>query len=167
MTFDPQPVLRGERLLLRPLVPDDFDDLYNAAADPLIWAQHPESNRHQLAVFRVFFDAAITSGGALAVIDIANGAVIGSSRFHGYDRERGDVEIGWTFLARRYWGGDYNGEMKALMLDHAFRSVRRVIFLVGPDNIRSRRAVQKIGGVKIGERVNGEGVKSDVYAVSA
>jgi len=167
MSFDLQPVLNGERLLLRPLSPDDFDGLYAAAADPLIWAQHPASNRHELPVFRQFFDAAMASRGALAVIDKASGAIIGSSRFHGYDPERREVEIGWTFLARRYWGGDFNREMKALMLAHAFQHVRRVVFLIGPDNIRSQRAVQKIGGVKIGERMNGDGLKSDVYAVSA
>ncbi|MFC2952941.1 GNAT family N-acetyltransferase [Marinicaulis aureus] len=167
MSFDLQPVLNGERLLLRPLSPDDVDGLYAAAADPLIWAQHPASNRHELPVFRQFFDAAMASRGALAVIDKASGAIIGSSRFHGYDPERREVEIGWTFLARRYWGGDFNREMKALMLAHAFQHVRRVVFLIGPDNIRSQRAVQKIGGVKIGERMNGDGLKSDVYAVSA
>ena len=167
MTFDLQPVLRGERLFLRPLERKDFADLHTAAADPLIWAQHPASNRYQRAVFQNFFDDAMASGGALAAIDNATGAMIGSSRFHGYDAEQNEVEIGWTFLARRYWGGDYNGEMKALMLRHAFQFVKRVVFLVGPDNARSQRAVEKIGGVKIGERKNGDGLLSYVYAVSA
>jgi RimJ/RimL family protein N-acetyltransferase len=82
----------------------------------------------------------------LVAIDRASGAIIGSSRYDFGRAEAGEVEIGWTFLARSHWGGSYNAEMKALMLDHAFRSVGRVIFLVGDTNIRSRRAVEKIGG---------------------
>jgi Acetyltransferase (GNAT) domain len=60
------------------------------------------------------------------------GSVIGMSRFHGYDAEKSEVEIGWTFLARAYWGGTYNRELKSLMLRHALRRVRRVVFLVSP-----------------------------------
>jgi len=55
------------------------------------------------------------------------------------------VEIGWTFLERAFWGGTYNREMKSLMLDHAFKFVDRVVFVVGENNLRSQRALQKIG----------------------
>lgn len=147
MTFDLQPVLEGERLELRPLVPADWDALYAVASDPLIWEQHPVSDRWREPMFRTFFDEALQSGGALAAIDRADRAMIGSSRFYGYDPARSEVEIGWTFLARDRWGGAWNKEMKRLMLDHAFRFVDSVLFMVGPDNIRSQRAVGKIGGV--------------------
>lgn len=150
MTFELQPVLSGERLELRPLVPADWDTLYAAASDPLIWEQHPASERWQEPVFRTFFDQALDSGGALVAIDRADGAVIGSSRFYGYAPVRSEVEIGWTFLARNRWGGAWNGEMKRLMLDHAFRFVDSALFLIGPDNIRSQRAVGKIGGLPEG-----------------
>lgn len=106
------------------------------------------------------------SGGALVAIDAATGRVIGSSRFHAYDEARRDVEIGWTFLARDYWGGRYNGEMKRLMLEHAFRSVDTVIFLVGPTNIRSQRAVERLGGVRAGMRNDAHGRESVVYELS-
>jgi N-acetyltransferase len=81
-----------------------------------------------------------------------DGRVIGSSRFHGYNDEESEIEIGWTFLARSHWGGAYNGEMKRLMLGHPFRFVTRVIFLVGPNNQRSQKAMEKIGGVSLGLR---------------
>ena len=103
--FDPQPTLRGDLLELRPLRADDFDALFAVAADPLIWEQHPDSDRCQEPVFRAFFAEALASGGALVAIDRADGRVIGSSRFHGYDPAAGVVEIGWTFLARAFWGG--------------------------------------------------------------
>ena len=150
MSFDRQPVLIGDLLELRPLRAEDFDALFRVASDPLIWEQHPESHRYQEATFRAFFADALNSGGALVAIDRASGRIIGSSRFHGYDPEQSVVEIGWSFLARAYWGGRYNGEMKRLMLEHAFRWVNRVIFVIGPENRRSQRAVEKIGGVRAG-----------------
>jgi RimJ/RimL family protein N-acetyltransferase len=145
MTFELQPVLTGERVALRPLAPADWDALHAVAADPLIWEQHPVPDRWQEPVFRAFFEEALASGGALLAIDREDERVIGSSRYFGYDAERRDVEIGWTFLARSHWGGAHNGEMKRLMLDHAFRFADSVLFLVGPSNLRSQRAVAKLG----------------------
>ena len=116
MPFDLQPHLTGELLELRPLAAEDFRDLYAVAADPLIWEQHPCSDRYQEDVFKVFFREALESGGALIATDAKDGRVIGSSRFHGYDAAKSEIEIGWTFLARSHWGGVYNGEMKRLML---------------------------------------------------
>lgn len=145
-----QPTLEGSRLLLRPLRADDWEPLFAAAADPLIWEAHPCSDRWQQPVFRSFFDKAMKDGAAFVVIDKASGAIIGSSRYYDYDAAGRSVAIGFTFLTRAYWGGDYNRELKTLMLDHAFRSVDRVLFHVGEKNLRSRRAMEKIGGTLIG-----------------
>lgn len=145
MPFDLQPTLTGDLIELRPLREDDFDALFAVASDPLIWEQHPEPDRCTAPVFRRFFRGAIESGGAFLVLDRRDGRVIGSSRFAEYDAANSEIEIGWTFLARSHWGGDYNGEMKRLMLAHALRFVQRVVFRVGPDNRRSRRALEKIG----------------------
>ena len=136
------------------------------ASDPLIWEQHPNRDRYEEEVFKQFFREAMESGGALIATDSGDNHVIGSSRFHGYDKDRSEVEIGWTFLARSHWGGRYNSEMKRLMLRHAFRFVDHVIFLVGPQNLRSQRAVEKIGGVAAGSRSNGSGRQSLVYRMS-
>ena len=162
-----QPVLKGQLLELRPLRADDFDRLFAVAADPLIWEQHPHWNRYQEDVFRQFFREALDSGGALIATDSKNGRVIGSSRYHGYDKEKSEVEIGWTFLARAYWGGIYNGEMKRLMLEHAFRFVNNVIFVIGTQNFRSQRAVEKIGAVRVGSKLDATGVDCFVYRITA
>jgi N-acetyltransferase len=167
MGFDAQPTLYGELLELRPLSRGDYDALYAAAADPLIWEQHPEPDRYRESVFRGYFDEQLASGGALVVIDRHTGAIVGMSRFHGYDAARSEVEIGWTFLARAYWGGPYNRELKDLMLAHAFRFVRSVAFLVGPDNIRSQRALEKIGAVRDGSRPDAYGRESFVYQIDS
>jgi RimJ/RimL family protein N-acetyltransferase len=167
MSFELQPHLTGDLLELRPLRPEDFPDLYAVASDPLIWEQHPSNDRWQEEVFRKFFRDALASGGALVAIDRKDGRVFGSSRFHGYDEARSEIEIGWTFLARSHWGGAYNGEMKRLMLGHAFRFVRSVVFLIGPQNLRSQRAVEKIGGVRAGSRPDTSGRESFVYRIEA
>jgi N-acetyltransferase len=162
-----QPFLKGELLELRPLRPEDFDNLYAVASDPLIWEQHPHNTRYQEEVFRKFFRDALASGGALIAIDSATGGVIGSSRYDGYDQEKSQVEIGWTFLARSHWGGVYNGEMKRLMLEHAFKFVDNVIFVIGTHNFRSQKAVEKLGAVRVGSTVDGGGADCFVYRLSA
>lgn len=166
MPFDFQPVLQGELVGLRPLRSEDFDALYTVAADPLIWEQHPSHNRYQEDVFRSFFRESLDSGGALIAID-GQGTVIGSSRFHGYNEDKSEIEIGWTFLARSCWGSGYNTEMKHLMLRHAFRFVNSVLFLVGPQNFRSQKAVEKIGGLRTSSRTDGSGGDMFVYQIVA
>ena len=150
MSFDLQPNLKGELIELRPLTPEEWDDLFAVASDPHIWEQHPESDRCKEDVFRVFFREALESGGAFVVIDAKTQQIIGSTRFYGYDPEKSEIEIGWTFLARKYWGGRYNQEMKKLMLAHAFKFVESVIFYVGEKNIRSQKATERIGAIRNG-----------------
>lgn len=115
----------------------------------------------------MFFYEALDSHGTLVAVDLSDSQIIGSSRFHGYDKKRCEVEVGWTFLARSRWGGIYNGEIKQLMLHHAFKFVSSVIFLVGTRNLRSQRAVEKIGGVRVGSRPDAGGQNSFVYQITA
>jgi N-acetyltransferase len=102
MPFDLQPVLKGDLLELRPLRQEDFQALYAVASDPLIWEQHPARDRYQQEVFQAFFRDALKSGGAFIAIDLKDDRVIGSSRFHGYDPQKSEIEIGWTFLTRSH-----------------------------------------------------------------
>lgn len=166
MTFELQPTLKSEILELRPLHADDFEELYAVASDPLIWEQHPNSDRYQPDVFRKFFDEALASGGAFVVLDRKDGRVIGSSRFYGYDLVRSEIEIGWTFLARSHWGGIYNRELKRLMLAHAFKFVDNVIFFIGSTNVRSQRAMEKIGGLRIGTKSDPNNRESVIYRIT-
>jgi N-acetyltransferase len=167
MAFDLQPTLKGELLELRPLRQDDFAALYAVASDPLIWELHPSPDRYKPDVFKEFFREAMESGGAFIVLDARDGRVIGSSRFHGYDEKKSEIEIGWTFLARSHWGGTYNKAMKQLMLRHAFTFVKSVVFMVGPENWRSQKAMEKIGGVRIEPRKNWKGRESVVFQIRA
>jgi N-acetyltransferase len=150
MSFDLQPDLKGELIELRPLAPEDWQNLFAVASDPFVWEQHPESDRYKEDVFKVFFGEALESGGAFVVIDKKTQQIIGSTRFYGYDPDKSEIEIGWTFLARKYWGGEYNREMKDLLLNHAFKFVENVVFYVGQNNIRSQKAMEKIGAIREG-----------------
>jgi RimJ/RimL family protein N-acetyltransferase len=140
-----QPRLQGERLRMRPVAAEDWAALYALASDPEVWAQHPASDRYQDTVFRAYFEDGLACGGALVAVETATGSVIGWSRYSPEFVEPGEIEIGWTFLGRAFWGGLYNGEMKRLMLAHAFRFVDRAVLRIGETNARSRRAVEKIG----------------------
>jgi RimJ/RimL family protein N-acetyltransferase len=150
MVFELQPNLKGKLIELRPLAPADWDELFAVASDSLIWEQHPERDRYKKDVFRIFFKDALESGGAFVIIDRKTQRIIGSTRFYGYDPKKSEIEIGWTFLARKYWGGQCNAEMKRLLLNHAFKFVENVVFFVGEDNVRSQKAMEKIGAIKGG-----------------
>ena len=151
MAFELQPRIENRLIKLEPLVPGDFDALYSVASDPLIWEQHPNKDRYQRDVFATYFKGAIESGGALRVIDNTTGILIGSSRYYDLDEIKRVIAIGYTFIARDHWGGQVNRALKTLMLEHAFRFVDRVIFHVGVNNLRSRKAMEKLGGVYMGE----------------
>jgi RimJ/RimL family protein N-acetyltransferase len=146
-SFDFQPVLKGSHVELRPPVIEDQEALYAVASDPLVWEKHP-SNRYERREFNAFLKESLASGGALLIIDTRNKAVIGSSRYHGYKKENRSVEIGWTFLARSHWGGKYNGDLKLVMLSHAFEYVDTVMFYINSNNERSQKSVEKIGAVR-------------------
>ncbi len=146
MTINWQPQLMGTQIELWPLEPSDFDRLHLAASDPLIWVQHPDRYRYKKEVFTEYFNAAIKSQGALLILDKSTQEVIGCSRFHDYDSFTNEVFVGYTFLIRRCWGSNYNKELKQLMLSYAFSYTDTVRFLVGQDNTRGRKSVEKIGG---------------------
>lgn len=147
--FDCQPVLHGSTLTLRALTASDFEALFSAASDPLIWAGHPAHDRYERQVFEKYFAARLASAKTLAVIDIESGQIVGMSSYYTPPDQPESIAIGYTFLTRTKWGGDANRELKALMLEHAFRVYDIVYFHVGPANSRSQKALLKIGAVHL------------------
>ena len=144
-----QPTLENELILLRPLREDDFDALYEVAKDPLIWEQHPSWDRYKKEVFATFFKDSIASKGAFVIIEKTTSIIIGSTRFKKLKTTENAIEIGWSFLARDKWGGRYNKAVKEVMIDYALQFVEYIIFYIAKDNIRSQKAVMKIGGKRI------------------
>jgi RimJ/RimL family protein N-acetyltransferase len=167
--MDLQPTLSGESVLLRPIRAEDFDALHEVASDPLLWAQHPAQDRWREEAFRLYFDTWFLRGGGLLIAERTTGRTIGASCYSLEGRLPGEVEIGWTFLARDHWGGSTNREVKALMIRHALGSFERVVFRVAETNLRSRRALEKIGAVLTDRtepiEIGGAAVTHLVYAV--
>jgi RimJ/RimL family protein N-acetyltransferase len=165
-----QPVLESERILMQPLQHSHFEALFDVASDPLIWEQHPNKDRYRRPVFEVFFDGALLSGGAFLVTNKENQSIMGCTRFYDFNSLKKSVFIGYTFIARQWWGKQMNHEMKRLMLDHAFLYVDEVYFHVGSSNIRSQIAMERLGGVqlrKITVAYHGEAPKENVeYLIS-
>ncbi|MCZ8332511.1 MAG: GNAT family N-acetyltransferase [Flavobacterium sp.] len=150
--FDLQPNhLKNNLISLSPLQENDFEELYAVANDELLWEQHPNKLRYQRAVFQNFFEGAMLSGGAFLIRDSKTNEVVGSSRFYDYNEEEKSILIGYTFIGRKFWGNNYNKSLKKLMLDYAFQHVNKVYFHIGAFNIRSQKAIEKIGAIKIDE----------------
>jgi len=164
--FNILPVLHGARTRLRPLRPEDREPLFAVACDPLIWEQHPAHDRWRPDVFGAFFDEAIHQGGGLVAEAVDSGEIMGSSRFSTRRALSGEIEIGWTFLARRYWRTGINADMKALMLKHAFGTFEAAIFVIGQGNMRSRMAIERIGARLTDRVLNGQiAGRSDIHLV--
>jgi RimJ/RimL family protein N-acetyltransferase len=169
-TINFQPVLQNNLVIATPLQAADFDVLFAAAADPLIWEQHPNKNRYQLKEFENYFKGAIESGGAFLVKDANTREVIGSSRYSDYEAATNTVSIGYTFFIRSHWGTGHNYALKQLMLDHIFKFVDTVTFYIGAVNKRSQISIERFGAVKTGEKhmaYYGEAAKLDfIYAIT-
>ena len=147
--FDPQPMLVGKSLLLRPLYFNDLPGLYEAASDPETWAGHPVKDRFKREIFEPYFHFLFDSGTTLAIVDRKKDRIIGCSRYYVVPDQPADIAIGFTFLEKGYWGGPTNAELKRLMLGHAFETYEVVWFHIDPTNIRSQRATAKLGARRI------------------
>ena len=145
--------LKNNLVWLEPLKQAHFEELYLVASDPLIWEQHPNPDRYKLDAFTNYFKGAMESGGAFIIRDTLSGKALGSSRYCAYDAANKEIQIGYTFFARSCWGKSINKEVKTLMLNHAFNYVDKVAFYIGANNIRSQKAMERIGGIKIREEV--------------
>ncbi len=170
MAINLQPTLENDLLFLRPLKEDDFENLFKVASDPLIWELHPVKDRSQREGFEAFFKEALAMHSAFVAIDKKTGDIIGTSRYNPVPETDNAIEIGWTFLARTYWGGTYNQSMKKLMMDYAFQYVDNVLFFINEKNWRSRKAVEKIWGVRIvaleGKMIDPRSPVGVIYKVS-
>ena len=168
--IDLQPILQNDLVIAVPLQQTDFEILYTAASDPLIWEQHPNKNRYQRNEFENYFKGAIESGGAFLVKDAQTGEIIGSSRYSDHDAVTKTIAIGYTFFIRSHWGTGHNYALKKLMLDHAFQFADTVKFYIGAINKRSQISLERFGAVKTGETemaYYGEPAKLDyIYAIT-
>ena len=149
--FELQPKLENDHFILRPAIEEDLEPLFKVAANPKLWDQHPAKERATLPGFTKFFYEGLEGKGMLVLIDKSNNEIIGSSRYKFLSEELSAVEIGWTFLEEKHWGGNVNGQMKSLMIAHAHKFVKNVLLYIDKQNIRSFKAAEKIGAIRLDE----------------
>lgn len=151
MNFSIQPTLENENFKLIPLQETDFERLYRVASDPKVWEQHPNKDRYKREVFENFFKGAMESKGAFLILDKISNEVLGSTRFYDFNEKEKTILIGYTFYGTNSWGKNVNPQVKKLMLDYIFQFVETVIFHVGKENIRSQKAMERLGAEKVRE----------------
>jgi N-acetyltransferase len=152
MSFNTQPILENDKVILYPLQEADFEALYSVASDPKIWEQHPNKDRWKKDVFRTYFEGAIQSKGAFKIMDKATGKIAGSTRIYDYNEQENSILIGYTFFGTQYWSKGFNPSVKTLMLDYLFGFVSRVDFHIGAVNVRSQISIGRPGAKKVGEQ---------------
>ena len=140
--------LRAEYLSLIKTEENHFEALYEVARDPLIWEQHPAQDRWRPEVFSAFFEDGLSNDlGCYTIVNSESQAIIGSTRFYAHNPSDASVRLGYTFLAREYWGTGANQLIKTALLDYCFECVESVYFDIGVSNFRSIKATEKLGAV--------------------
>ncbi len=137
--------LSNDLIKLIPLEKSDFEWLYAAASDPAIWEQHPDRNRYTPVGFTVYFQKLLANDIPYLILDVKTEQVIGATSYYQLNEEQKSVAIGFTFLKKEYWGGKYNSSLKKLMIDYAFESLDSIYFHVRDQNLRSQKAIEKLG----------------------
>lgn len=144
------PTLQTERLILKVATETDFEELFALGSDPELWALHSEKDRYTIPKFTSYFKSGLNNDlGAYTIIFRPDNRIIGFTRYYDFTPEANSVKIGYTFIATEFWGTGLNAELKSVMIEHALTQVDKVIFEVFEQNIRSQKAVLKLGAVEV------------------
>lgn len=145
-------LLKGKKISLVPLAEVHFTDLVRLSQDNRIW-QHYALDGSDAAKLGTSLENAIIERQAgkqypFVLQSNETGKIIGSTRLLEIQAEHKKLEIGWTWLHPDYWGTGINTESKYLLLTFCFEELqaRRVQLKTDENNMRSRKAIEKIGG---------------------
>ncbi|WP_347219927.1 GNAT family N-acetyltransferase [Chryseobacterium sp.] len=146
-------ILEGAHVELIPLEQEHFEELYAAASDKDLWTLIPTDGSDK-TIFYKNYEFALSErehGNQYPFIirDKKTRKLIGSTRFFEiYPADR-KLEIGWTWITKDFWGTSVNLECKLLLLTYCFEVLKtnRVQLKTKDNNFRSRKAIEKIGGV--------------------
>lgn len=145
-------LLTRNNVTLAPLEEMHFDELTELAADKHIW-QHYIFDASNEKNFRKSLNDALTARDKetqypWVIVHKSTGKIIGSTRLMDIVPEHRKLEIGWTWLLPEFWGTGINEECKMLILSYCFEVLHavRVLLKTDENNMRSRKAIEKIGG---------------------
>lgn len=146
-------LLEGTNVDLIPLEKEHFEELYLAASDKDLWELIPtdcsERNTFNENYERALSERETENQYPFVIRHKKTGKLIGSTRFFEiYPADR-KLEIGWTWITKEFWGTTINLECKLLLLTYCFEVLKtnRVQLKTKDNNFRSRKAIEKIGGV--------------------
>jgi RimJ/RimL family protein N-acetyltransferase len=149
--------LVGRLVRLEPLQLHHAKELYQASQDQRIWAYMSLNPSVSLDVMTTWIASALREqqvGTILpfAIVDIATGHAVGSTRYMNIMLHDRGLEIGWTWLAPEVQRTGVNTECKYLLLRHAFETLKmiRVQFKTDSRNLKSQQAIERIGGKREG-----------------
>jgi N-acetyltransferase len=156
--------LKGQRVYLKELRPEYLPALKQLAKDPRLWEYtksfiiddsfDEQFDHYMKMAFGEQGDCIFSVGlqKSFVIFRSSDDAIIGMTRYYGIDEKNKRLDIGYTWYTPEVWGRVHNKECKLLLLQYAFEvlQMNRVGFHVAHINLRSQRAVEKIGGVKEG-----------------
>jgi RimJ/RimL family protein N-acetyltransferase len=149
--------LVGRWVRLEPLAESHVQDLFAVGQTPEVWTYlwrgpftSVEDTRQWIQ--GALRDAADGSQLPFAILNLATGQAVGSTRYLDIARADRRLEIGWTWLGQEFWRTPLNTECKYLLLRHAFEALRclRAQLKTDSRNTRSQRAIERLGAVKEG-----------------
>ena len=172
-------LLQGKHVSLDFLLPEHIEEIRILAKDDRIWEftktlliDEKYDQRFDEYISLALDNKALEGQVAFVIRNLKDRSIIGMSRYYGIDEKNKRLNIGYTWYIPSVWGGVYNKECKLLLLGYAFEklSLNRVGFEVAHQNVRSQKAVAKIGGVKEGVlrkyALRPDGISRDTFVFS-
>ena len=149
-------ILENNRVLLRPLIPEDEDALQLIANEKELWT-YGLTDLSKPGELKRYIEKAISDReqgncAVWTIIDKVSNRIAGCTRLaeiSWYD-ERG--QIGWTWIGKDFQGTGLNKAMKSLILDYGFKTLNlnRIELKADERNLRSRKAILGIGAAEEG-----------------
>jgi RimJ/RimL family protein N-acetyltransferase len=153
-------LLKGEHVYLEFLLPEHIEALRALAKDDRIWEftktlliDEQYNQRFDDYISLALDRNALEKQVAFIIRRKTDNVIIGMTRYYGVDEKNKRLNIGYTWYIPSVWGKVYNKECKLILLTYAFEELdfNRVGFEVAHQNLRSQKAVIKIGAIKEGE----------------
>ena len=166
MFFEVNPVLlKSDSVRLESLSQGHAQGLFNRGQEVDDWAYMPRSCFVDMADTRQWIDEALQAPGQipLAIVETGKDKAVGSTRYLNIRPEHRSLEMGWTWLGKEWQRTAINTEVKSLLLSHAFERLGcvRVEFKTDGRNLRSQRALERIGATREGVLRNHMIVQND------
>lgn len=153
MSIDVSPTLENEFVLLSPLTLKNYQELIPVASQEKL-VQYSPSDIYTPETLQNYVTIALEQKERMIsipfiIFDKTRQQYAGSTRYMNIHWKNKVLEIGSTWIGKEFQGSGLNTQMKHLMIDYAFdiMDFEKVEFRIDERNIRSRKAVEKLGGI--------------------